>query len=421
MEQKNKNNKTAPRLSGRTLVLLVGGVLGVALITWLVLVIGIFGGKIKKNSEDAPTPKPTMPAEVPEGMVVVFRATEAYEYDEDGNRKKTYTARYDDFGRLSELVYWSDGKKSGRSVYSYDEAKHQTERFDYTADGEKYAQYVITYNENGDKTQEVQYYADSDEIRYSADFNEKGIIIKYVSRLTTILRTDDGEEYERIEDGEYVVKSVLSDDGRILERTTNLYYGGNKVERFTYDESTGKLLECKIWNDGRLEEKIVYEGVIRITYSNAYETSDPQEPEFHSWVTVSLDEYGNVLSSKAENVDFGGLYEWISYEYDADSAKAGKYYKKIEHDKDGRVTSCIEYEYSKAWQELKETSYSPGDEDYFTKYWEMDEYGNPVRYKIHYPDEEEELVSYEYEYIPMVIPKEYMHEDEEHYVGIRYE
>ena len=419
MEQKNKNNKTAPRLSGRTLVLLVGGVLGVALITWLVLVIGIFGGKIKKNSEDAPTPKPTMPAEVPEGMVVVFRATAAYEYDENGNRKKTYTAKYDDFGRLAELVYWSGGKKSGRIVYNYDKP-NQTEEFEYNGAGEQISRSVTTYDENGIKRQMVQYLGDSDEIRYSVDYNEKGKQIKYVSKLTTILRTDDGEEYERIEDGEYVVRSVLSDDGRILERTTTCD-GSSKVERFTYDESTGKLLECKIWNDGRLEEKIVYEGVIRITYSNAYETSDPQEPEFHSWVTESLDEYGNVLSSKAENVDFGGLYEWISYEYDADSAKAGKYYKKIEHDKDGRVTSCIKYEYSKAWQELKETSYSPGDEDYFIKYWEMDEYGNPVRYKIHYPDEEEELVSYEYEYIPMVIPKEYMHEDEEHYVGIRYE
>ena len=424
-EQMNNNNKNAPRLSGRTLVLLVGGVLGAALIAWLVLVIGIFGGKTKKNNEesDGKSPKPTVPAEVPKGMVVVYRATAEYTYAEDGKRVKTSTAQYDDFGRITEWTYYSeDGSATDGNTYRYDEKGNLVEKAEIYY-GEILERYVMTYDENGVLLRRDTFFRDNEQPLSTEYYNKNGKVIREDTINGTSLYTDDGELYESKSGDKYTVQSVLSDDGRILERTNfQLYHTVH--EKFVYDEATGKLTEMLKWNDGELTNRTVYQGQIRYIYGcRNGEPLDMQNPS--SCQKDTLDEYGNVLSSIFESID--GVFTRTDYEYSPESAKMGKYTKLIHYNRDGTVTDYTEYEYSKAWQELKETTYAAdGSEfarhhwifdNYIGYFWKFDEYGNPVRRMAHLSDQDV-LVS-EYEYVPMVIPKEYMHEDEEHYLGIR--
>ena len=414
------NNSEKKTMNRKTLLILVGGVLGAALIAWLVLVIGIFGGKTKKNNEKSDG----TPAEVPEGMVVVYRATAEYTYTTDGERRKSQTAQYDDFGRITEWTTFSeDGSTSGVYTYKYDERGNLVGKIEKTGYGEIKERYVMTYDENGVLLTRDTFFRDNEQPRSSTYFNKDGNAIRYVSKYETSLYTDDGEIYECKEINKYTVQSVLSDDGRILERT-RLYSDYTELEKFVYDESTRKLKECSTWIDGLLTKKIVYDGLNRYTYE--YDGSNGAQKAI-SCRTETLDEYGNVLSMTFEIE--GGGFRKASSEYSADSAKFGSPTRLINYDLDGSVKDYIIYEYSKAGQVLKEYYYN-GDgsekphhywiyDNYIGKYWELDENGNPVRLMTHLTDQD--IAVKEYEYIRMVIPKEYMHEDEEHYVGIRYE
>ena len=425
MGEQNNNNKNAPRLSGRTLVLLVGGVLSVAMVAWLVLVIGIFGGKAKKNSSPAKQQEPT---EAPKEMVVVYRATAEYMYDGDGKHWMSRTARYDDFGRITEWTLYSEGgSTTSVNMYKYDERGNLVEEIEQSGYGEIRNRYVMTYDENGVKLQRDEYTRDSEQPSVTLYYNKNGKVIKKVMKNLISLYTDGGELYDCTEGSNHTVQSVLSDDGRVLERTDyNRRNEITQVEKFDYDEATGKLTEWSTWENGILTNKTVYEGQIRYIYGcRNGEPLDMQNPS--SCQKDTLDEYGNVLSSIFESID--GVFTRTDYEYSPESAKMGKYTKLINYNRDDTVTDYTEYEYSKAWQELKETTYS-GDgiefarhywifNNYIGYYWEFDENGNPVRKMAHLSDQD--VVVQEYEYTRMVIPKEYMHEDEEHYVGIRYE
>ena len=142
-------------ISKKGLVLLIGGILCVALIAWLVLVVGIFRKSGEKEEEieipewvGAGTRQTYELPEVPEGYKIVFRQSAEYEISKSGEVTLVWKNSYNKGGDITETRYYdADGNVTKRDIY-------KTRK-----DGLTYS--VISYNEQGEVEAETFYTYDS--------------------------------------------------------------------------------------------------------------------------------------------------------------------------------------------------------------------------------------------------------------------
>lgn len=146
-------------VSKKTLIILIGSLIGAALLIWIGLIAGIIR-KAKdsgKGKADRSIPAYEI-GEVPEGYALVFRPVADYDLTEIGKRRLTVTRDYDEFGRvIKEFRY------SGKTVDSSKE---------------------YTYHGNGTTASIIEYDADG-EITSKIVNNEKGLPVEQKDRYST--------------------------------------------------------------------------------------------------------------------------------------------------------------------------------------------------------------------------------------------
>ena len=351
-------------MKNKTFVILIGSVLGVALIGWLVLISGLFK-KDKKPKDKTP--------EIPEGYVSVFRRTKSYSVSEDGEKTLQAEYSYDEFGRLiKETDYNVSGSVSYEKTWSYNSRGGIGEYRRESEDGVLICEEI--YDDDGnllsvkDVISEIHFYDDLGKPTKTEYYSRDKLFREDIYADAREKLTYSYEFYGNSEDYYQGIH-----DGRILMYSTVLDENGRVKEIFQYNDYAGAV-----------DEKVVYE----------------------------RDNEGNVI--KISCYSEGILCRTEEYEYEDKTAYIGselKPTKKIVK-RHGIVEHYKVYEYMPDFGAVSEEDYS-GDgtrysvwDDLWGFFYQFDSYGNPCKRMERYGDKE--VLSEENTFTRMIIPEEYM-------------
>lgn len=283
------DNRGGLRLTKKGLCIAVGSVLGVALIAWILLVVGIF--RKDKKEEFVWTPPSYDIPEVPEGYQLVFKVkkeynvskygiktlSKSYEYDKNGNElvcceyegalriyKKTEQT-YDDQNRLLSYTETdSDGNVSANTTYTYDQSGNLIE-YEHELDGYKASRGVYQYDADGICTNAVFYNSDgsigSETVFYPGGNPQKEKRYLY----TGVEETVYDEDYNVLictmtdDEGTFVKEeNTYSEDGVLLETIARPWRDEEERTVYYYDES-GIRIKNVVWKNGKISSETLYQ------------------------------------------------------------------------------------------------------------------------------------------------------------------
>lgn len=251
-------------MTKKTFTIAVFSVIGVALISWGILMAKIFHVKFwKPNYDKIVIGKYDIP-EVPEGYALVFRETAEYIRLDGGSRKLTMSAVYDRNGRLLRKTEYNEkGIKLSEKVCSYNSRGSYSKETTYDDEGSVREIIIETGDANGNltslrelddhgneiRTETYEYYADGKRAaaEYTAQRGFHGIdkeTINYTyyangqreRALVTVY--DDGETYQD--------EALWDEDGRLIKDYEDPGYTFSpNVYRYAYNEQ-GKLIKKEV-------------------------------------------------------------------------------------------------------------------------------------------------------------------------------
>ena len=418
------SNSANKAMNRKTLLIVIGGLLGVALIAWIVLMVGIFRGD-RKSDNGKKEKKQTGKEQA--ANVTVYRAATLIHPSENGNGLTLMrTASYDEYGRI---VRYSDyGTPMVVQKYQYDEAGNLSDV--WILSSEDLMSLSIPLIKDVEWTRHIKFsYNSEGTMVLREDFAMEGELVHaYHYNIYGELT----EEYEfdlETHEKKVLVESESNEDGHLVKRTNDDGYP--VTEEFIYDES-GRLTEIRKLSGTVITSKVVYTSeYVRENYGLNPLTDSLQ---YVLYSTEELYPDGRIKTKTysrdpiwfpAELLDDDGI---ISLEPRPDLAEKEIHMK---HDGGAEVVDYyIEREFSKAGHVLSEYYYNADGsakwyymEDGTTQYtgysWELDEYGNPVRAILH--TDKGDKIFYEIDYNAFEdVPAEYRYDDEETYLGFRY-
>lgn len=368
------DNRGSVHLSKKACLIIGGTVLGIILITWVLLIIGIF--KKNKNSNNVQVGVYDIP-EVPEGYQLVFRQTAWYTVTEKGKRVLNWTAEYDQAGNKTKTLYYDkDGKVSETFLYTYDEQgrvatskrldekqrETRSEYWEYDEDGrETVSGYKITkYEGLGSVQTGLQ--------KKSYDANGKLIVEETESSVSGgeySSRRITKTEYYQDADGKREIKTeTIEKDGKAEEYLSEkawdsaervivdgvkygpqgtythiaVYYydydrNGNLVTERYQNDDTGRtviLQENTYSEQGILKEKVDFH-----YNGDLYQTSSYDEK---GRLIKTFDEDGRKIVAEGMYSQDGSQYELFQMENVGDDSEM--YLKeRIEYDENGKMKS----------------------------------------------------------------------------------
>lgn len=416
------SNSANKAMNRKTLLIVIGGLLGVALIAWIVLMVGIFRGD--RKSDNGKKEKKQTGKEQTANMTV-YRAYAVNSIKENGFIL-TNTASYDEYGRV--VTYADYGTPTFQHKYEYNEEGRLSDIWILSSkdleslavpliqDVEWTSHIKLSYNSEGTLVFLQEFDTDGDLVHVS-HYNIYGEL------------TEEYEVDKETHEKKILVDSESNEDRHLVKRTK--HDGYPVTEEFIYDES-GRLIEIRKLSGGVITSKVVYTseyvrenyGLNPITDSLQYVLYSTEE--LYPDGRIKTKTYSrDPIWFPAELLDDDGI---ISLEPRPDLAEKEIQMKYV----DGKavVDYYIEREFSKAGQVLSEYYYHEDGnpmwlpmEDETTQYsgfsWELDEHGNPVRAVLHTTEGDKTVLEIMYQVFEDV-PKEYIYEDEENYLGIRH-
>ena len=373
------DNHGALTLTKKKLLILLGVVLGVALITWGVLMVSIFH-KGKKKDETI---------KVPDGYKGIYLLTKRTKLSAvDGSVSEVETYEYDEFGRIiRDRIEYADSGGFFEDIMAV------------------YVVYTYMYDENGRLKQDIYERFEDGEI---VSVNTMTTEYEYNSiGLVTKVTITDGLGYNVISEKTY------SEDGLLLTYEINYNWEINNsiVKHFyQYDES-GQRVKEEFYENDILETTVNYpEPGHRMTYQWKYD-EESENPTFEWLIREEwLDEQGNVLIYKSYLED-GELYDWLEHEYADVSAKERACIKTVRKDKDGIGFYETNREFyvkpDNSVLTVKELSTYPDKKNSgeYGFYYTFDENGNPAM-KINVNWNGTTYVSEKREYTCVAVPNE---------------
>lgn len=413
------DNHGALTLTKKKLIILLGVVLGVALITWGVLMVSIFHKGKAKNKD----------RKVPAGYKEVYLLTKRTDLDDVGGVYKCWKYEYDDRGRLvreSEDEYWNDDISSDVCTYEYDENGRQKQKTcEHYLNDEKCSWQIWEYEYNSEGlvaaktyTEDRNGFGNSYTRRNVYSYNQKGIKVR-----------------ETFSAPEFTEDFFYNDDGNLLRE---MYYTPSGIEvpvkECTYSEDGLILTEYEYRDDGLREicDRTIYEydasGTLinkqyyknekptvtvtcpepgkRMTYMYKYENEYDENPHKYLSTEEWLDEQENVL--KCIRYDGSGeFYGIVEYEYSEQSLKAKTYAKKVAIDGNGKVMYETNREFyvkpDNSVSILKETFYHPETGEETGYYYTLTNNGYPSTL-IEISSDGNTYVDEKWEYTRFVVP-----------------
>ncbi|MBO4696764.1 MAG: hypothetical protein J5643_05740 [Lachnospiraceae bacterium] len=434
---------------------IIGGVVGAAVIGWIVLMIVIFG-KDKPGKTVKTTPEPTKSAEkptpTPPEKKTVYRLSKEYMMTENGTRYLYTAYEYDEYGRMTV-----------RTEYNETNEVISTDKVIYDASG-KIIEIVNTHRrgeENVVTETEFSYYpkgglqeiikTEKKTVIDHRVYNEAGKMIKhewddYDYRVTETYN-DNGDlllNQKIFPNGEVlgIEENVYSDAGLKTESVSEL----NGTKDFYIYDTAGKLTKIQTYMNDELFSETVYYPMNNEIHSDKHVFTD----EGYYYVTdhYEYDENGKVLRYTLYNHG-GGIEENYAYEYNSDgyktrsevydeefnlrfgfdfeyddlSVKLGEYAKCVSWDgPERRITQWEETKYvedegipsrtdttqfyeihgNQVTAILSINHLNDGENTQIGFYYELDSNGNPSR-RIKIDQDGNETVAGEREYVQMEI------------------
>ena len=438
---KHFDNRGALAFTKKKLIIVLGAVLGVALIAWGVLMVCIFGKGKNKDSH-----------EIPDGYREVYRISKCIHLLEDGTIDWIEKYTYDEMGRETSVKEYAGGVRLYRESHKkYDENGNLIE---YCTDicndyGRAIRKTVYTYDSNGTLRNETM----CDESGYMGHeyiYNAEGIMIeKHVQPLGHV--HDEGNyyyddkgrllrktRYAESGEGELVRECTYSESGLLLEDTEYPVYPDSYTAcRTIYEyDSSERMVRKQTYHDNLLVEEVICDEEGKNT---TYKLSDEDEYEgiwyraYDEWFDekgesihrISYAPDGRVedeytcereynesgrLTKRIYRDGDGQITSWEELEYNELSEEYGRYLKSVSKWPDGTVLSGTDYEYIRNSSGevvlIKEKHYGFGKDNEMYKdngmYYRIDENGNRTMQIIY--DYGSEYVSEIREYERFVIP-----------------
>lgn len=423
---------------GKKVLLVVSGLIAVAALVFGVLMIVKALGGNKPDSAAAPTPTIAIP-EVPAGSVLVWRLAEVHEKqesEEDGIIQWTEKFTYDDLGRCTERVTFTDGKETRRTTYVYDAASKHTTVTEIDRDY-SCRKSVITYNAKGNILS-AEYYEDTG---FSED-TEDWRLTRRDER--SFVAAPDGTEHEDYRSTSY------NGSGTVLTE-----------EYLYYDSEQRREIYAKRFDGaGEWQTTAVTEFDEQGRTIAVYDFSEAKEPDYTNPVYLrnsfsyredgshTINTYTNGILSFVSERDADGVTLWAE-EYDEKGNKTSRrewtkqptedgysvktekrtadgileYQAIDEYDGKGTIrkrsitrsgeNECTDYlvrEFDEKGRIVKETRY--GIE---TTTYAYDSYGNCVKADFTRVEDSPCTIAREYAYAPMVLTEAQVKEAEEYY------
>ena len=402
------NNRGSVRLSKKTYLITAGTVLGIVLIAWVILIVGIFK-KDKKPQKNASTEpgivKYDLP-EIPDGYELVFRKTGFYKMSDNGTKTYMQKWTYDDAGNcLSETDFEKDGKTVVFAVESeYDEENREIKRTEYDGDRNVTRQIFRKYDSDGrlaesvDSTYEYSEYEESEGPHYTSTeetvfyYDEKG---KKIKQETKVNRSVFGEEES------YAFISEWDENGKPLTEGIKGAYGIGivyKVYRYEYDAYGNLREKAWRWGNSKSEEYIVSErdyyanenGTQRLIQHIEY-SNDTTEPPAGGFGNAKVYDYeGNkqlvryteytdgipVEETKYVNDSKGNVLHAVTYQYQIDGDRKNITVRETvnTYDTAGKLLTSVTTEDGKVIEEI-----ATGDGEKKTITYKYNEYGKKFR------------------------------------------
>lgn len=358
------DNRGALTLTKKKLIILLGAVLGVALITWSILMVSIF----RKGKEGREGGK------VPDGYKEIYLLTKETHLTPDGEVESCYSYEYDGNGNKIREVYecFRDGEKDYWQTKEYE------------------------YDSAGLVTKETITGKDTNSTQYEYTYDQKGNMIRETSTS---------------ENGRILSEWTYSDDGLLLKYTSDWYdYMKRHIsydkDIYEYDD-TGRLIKEQNYRCDELIKTVTYpEPGKRMTYKYRYDEGSEDAPPEYLELEEWLDENENVLK-ELKYTSSGKLTDSGEYEYTEQSLKAETYARKVSKDKNGETTYETNREFYVGYDDTVLISkeirkdYKTGEESGY--YYTFDKNGNPVA-RTDYDSDGTSFISNKREYKRFVVP-----------------
>ena len=322
---------------------IIGGVVGVALVAWIVLMVTIFSKDKPKPKDEPKKEQPTEAAEE-----TVSRLAAYYEITETGDKRLAQRYDYDSLGRLvGETLFDSNGQVTSVRTVKYDASGNMIEyRNDYKLSGnDEMWKWEFSYFPSGVLKECVE--TDTNGSIYQKDvYNEKGVLVSHfifeyeLSRLYTYNDKGDPLQTQRIlNTGETIIdeENVYSDSGLLMETISEP--NGTKIY-YTYDESGNRTKSQKFLGNELISEDIYYPMNIDEIHRDTHVFTEGGE-YYHITDHYEYDEQGHVKRHTLYNQG-GGIEEDYSCEYDADGRETRREY----YDEEGNVKFGFDYTYN---------------------------------------------------------------------------
>lgn len=381
------SNSTNTTMKSKIRQILIGWAIGAAVVALIMLILWICGVDMKPDKE--------LQKKLQTEYVWVYRAVYVNCAYGGGH---TFRAKYDAYGRIIQVN--KDRNPYTDYNYQYDEEGNLSDVWIYSRD-EKYvtleSKHIrLSYNSEGTMVLRQDFFGGQREQESAADGT---LLHEYHYNAYGELT----EEYEfdiETHEKKVLVDSKSNEDGKLVTMdgvpVTVVYTSDLVRETYAHDPIKSSLSQDlysteELYPDGRIKTKTYWFD----------DLDSPKQPLDDSDI-VKLEPRPDLAEKE------------IHMKYDGES-RVVDYYIEREFNKSGQVLSerCFNGDGSPKW--LKS---SVGFPDFSGYYWEFDEHGNPVYACLHTEKGNELLYVINYE--SFGIPKEYLCDDEEHYIGIRH-
>lgn len=377
------DNRGAFALPKKKMIILLGTVLGVALIAWGLLMVMVFGkGKLPKLSGKDNRKETHI---IPDGYKEIYQLKKVLTLSEDGDVIESLEYEFDECGRIASEKKEKKEKVLGYLGYAEQEKEESLYTYEYNSDGklikktqehtryftdgdtlywwknEEYVydakgvlieetvttedqkdEYWYNYNLDGKKTTDVEHHKNRSEGWGRTTFyNDEGNPLRTYSY-------DDGQQWAytlRLKN--WIEQEwFYSDEGLLIEEDEYIYtsFGGDErsfyVQKTIYEyDSSGKMIRKKLYSDEELlalsdwseEGKALF-------YDTSYAVSD--EGTLYLKEEQWLNEKGEVVRSRKYN-PYGLKSSENEYELDENGFVTKDLYYSC-----GEFSQWLEYEYN---------------------------------------------------------------------------
>ena len=332
------NRKKGLALSRKKMAAIIGGVVGVVLIAWIVLMVVLFGKKKPKDN-----PKPEEPKDE-----TVFRLKAYYDVSDKGEKSIREIYEYDELGRLTMQTRFDEkGNTDSTRTVTYDDAGNVVEYLNKFKIGEGDAlwRWQFAYHPSG-KLKEAVLTDENDFVHQRDVYNDKGGMISHYyyeyefSRQYTYNDKGDLLMTQRIMDsGETVIEeeNVYSDAGLLLQTISEI---NNTKVFYSYDEAGKRTKSQKFLGEELISEDIYYTMNVDELHCDTHVFTDGGE-YYHITNHYEYDEKGRVKRYTLYSHG-GGIEQDYTCEYDADGNETRREY----YDEEGNLDFGFDYTYN---------------------------------------------------------------------------